>query len=588
MAKVSETKTIPRNQLENLRKSEVVDMIITMRDDEGTANITKKLSETLLQFFPDAWLTTATDISLVLHLLDLFWGLIWTCSIIEPGSSACHLAHTWLALATLPWMVTEVKLMDLKLVNARQFTHWSAKLKWNEDVRVKSKSIRVIAVLPGNVAPSLDESTLVGLIEEVVAVMKPLVKKRPEEMAPVLTSVLVETPSVKEFLANMPLLPEDDSLSIINQAILEHQLKVVGVEVRVNVLHQATLQPAGHESVEVRVNALHRLRHNQPAIHLLTTQSDNVHTTISELFTVILKVLNEIHLNIESELFIVQLVTELGRTFLAATDANTQTCASYAMLEVTRLYGIRESGSGEATPIGSQAWEKLPYHLQEMIYPLLTSKYTLSTGNNRSSVTLPSPIFGSDKAKTFQQWLTSWECSLVDLLQGERASQVFSACKPILCRDTTTAIYLLPSILICMLCETSDHHHQITTQVLSVMNQLQEKDKEEAALSIISIEIKQLAVLDYLSKWSQKKRQAETQGKKGRAAFVPSTQLHQVMSFLEKIPADILAHISYQSHAYSPALMHIEAYIKDNPLQVKEHLCFLQVSECFVLKSIER
>ncbi|KAK4296206.1 hypothetical protein Pmani_031275 [Petrolisthes manimaculis] len=265
MAKVSETKTIPRNQLENLRKSELVDMIITMRDDEGTANITKKLSErndlpsdhapifvtfssiginlddilmraeslgdhsvlhgplskpklsdreplcvgdsggggggggsvgmevevrattevvasvrsvataaaaassvsggqTLLQFFPDAWLTTATDslltvitmskdISLVLHLLYLFWGLIWTCSIIEPGSSACHLAHTWLALATLPWMVTEVKLMDLKLVNARQFTHWSAKLKWNEDVRVKSKSIRVIAVLPGNVAP---------------------------------------------------------------------------------------------------------------------------------------------------------------------------------------------------------------------------------------------------------------------------------------------------------------------------------------------------------------------------------------------------------------------------------------------------
>ncbi|KAK4323288.1 hypothetical protein Pmani_005988 [Petrolisthes manimaculis] len=438
---------------------------------------------------------------------------------------------------------------------------------------------------------NLDESTLVGLIEEVVAVMKPLVKKRPEEMAPVLTSVLVETPSVKEFLANMPLLPEDDSLSIINQAILEHQLKVVGESERPP---PATLQPAGHESVEVRVNALHRLRHNQPAIHLLTTQSDNVHTTISELFTVILKVLNEIHLNIESELFIVQLVTELGRAFLADTDANTQTCASYAMLEVTRLYGIRESGSGEATPIGSQAWEKLPYHLQEIIYPLLTSKYMLSTGNNRSSVTLPSPIFGSDKAKTFQQWLTSWECSLVDLLQGERASQVFSACKPILRRDTTTAIYLLPSILICMLCETSDHHQQITTQVLSVMNQLQEKDKDEAALSIISIEIKQLAVetvfsaLDYLSKWSQKKRQAETQGKKGRAAFIPSTQLHQVMSFLEKIPADILAHTSYKSHAYSPALMHIEAYIKDNPLQVKEHLLFLQVSECFVLKSIER
>ncbi|KAK3852062.1 hypothetical protein Pcinc_041331, partial [Petrolisthes cinctipes] len=470
---------------------------------------------------------------------------------------------------------------------------------------------------------NLDESTLVGLIEEVVAVMKPLVKKRPEQMAPVLTSVLVETPSVKEFLANMPLLPEDDSLSMINQAILEHQLKVVGgsTEEVLKVLC-SIMKGLTHESVEVRVNALHRLhytlRHNQPAIHLLTTQSDNVHPTISELFSFILsqcreveeevqltvaeclgllgaidpsrlytydsnkEALNEIHLNIENELFIVQLVTELGRAFLAATDANTQTCASYAMQEVTRLYGIRESGSGEATPIGSQAWEKLPYHLQEIICPLLTSKYTLSTGNNRSSVTLPSPIFGSGKAKTFQQWLTSWECSLVDLLQGERASQVFSACKPILRRDTTTAIYLLPSILICVLCETSDHQQQITTEVLSVMNQLQEKDKDEAAPSILSIEIKQLAVqtvfsaLDYLSKWAQKKRQAETQGKKGRGAFVPSTQLKQVMSFLEKIPADILAHTSYKSHAYSRALMHIEAYIKDNPQQVKEHLRFLQ------------
>ena len=40
MAKqVSESKTIPRNQLENLRKSELVDIIIAMRDDdEGSSN----------------------------------------------------------------------------------------------------------------------------------------------------------------------------------------------------------------------------------------------------------------------------------------------------------------------------------------------------------------------------------------------------------------------------------------------------------------------------------------------------------------------------------------------------------------------
>jgi len=41
--------------------------------------------------------------------------------------------------------------------------------------------------------------------------------------------------------------------------------------------------------------------------------------------------LSKINLNLEEEVFIVELVTELGRTFLAATDTNTQTCASYAM-----------------------------------------------------------------------------------------------------------------------------------------------------------------------------------------------------------------------------------------------------------------
>lgn len=49
------------------------------------------------------------------------------------------------------------------------------------------------------------------------------------------------------------------------------------------------------------------------------------------------------------------------------------------------------------------------------------------------------------------------------------------------------------------------------------------------------------------------------------------------MNFLEKIPSDILAQTSYKTHAYSRALLHIEAYIRDHPQQMKEHLRFLQV-----------
>lgn len=56
-----------------------------------------------------------------------------------------------------------------------------------------------------------------------------------------------------------------------------------------------------------------------------------------------------------------------------------------------------------------------------------------------------------------------------------------------------------------------------------------------------------------------------------------SNTLSKVMNFLEKIPSDILAQTSYKTHAYSRALLHIEAYIRDHPHQMKEHLRFLQV-----------
>ncbi|XP_047501891.1 serine/threonine-protein kinase ATR-like [Penaeus chinensis] len=469
---------------------------------------------------------------------------------------------------------------------------------------------------------NLDESTLEGLLEEVAVVVKPLVKERPQQMAPVLTSVLVEMPSIRPLLGNLPLLPEDPALTQVNQAILERQTRVMGGsrEEVVSAL-SPVLRGLSHESLDVRLHALNRLRHilrhNQEAVHHLTTDADTVHPTVSELFSILLgqcreveeevqvavadclgllgaidpmrlythsnikEELSKIHLNIEEELFIVELVTELGRAFLAATDANTQTCASYAMQEVTRVYGIRERGSEGATPVGSGAWDRLPYQMQEIIFPLMTSKYTVANSNSRSTSGRPSPIYGSSRAQTFHQWLTNWTCSLIDLLKGERAFQVFSACKPILRRDTTTAMYLLQPVLVCALRESEQHHETILKEVLAVMKHMDEKPVAEQP-STISLELQHLAVqtlftaLDYVSKWIQKQRQIENASKKGRGAFTPSMELQQVTGFLEKIPANLLAQTSFKCQAYHRAMLHIEAFLKDNPSQLKEHLGFMQ------------
>ncbi|XP_068202044.1 serine/threonine-protein kinase ATR [Palaemon carinicauda] len=466
---------------------------------------------------------------------------------------------------------------------------------------------------------NLDETTLLGLIEEIVILIIPLVKVRPQQMAPVLNDILVEMPVMQPLLGNLPLFQDHEALRKINHAILEHQTVLIsGNTQEVVEALSSVLRGLNHESIDVRLCALsrlrHTLRHNQGTVHHLTTDLDNVHPVVSELFsnllgqcrevdeelqisvaeclgllgaidptrlytqTSIKEEMSKIHLSIQSELFILELVTELGRAFLAANDGNSQTCASYAMQEITRIYGVRDKDTEGSSREGSKVWDRLPYQLQEIIFPLLTSKYTVSSSITKTS-SLPSPIYGSSHAKTFHQWLTSWACSLVDLLKSEVASQVFKACKPIVRRDLTTAMYLLSPLLVCVLCESPEYHDKILTEVLAVMSC---KQKEEEHQHSWSSESQQMAVqtvfstLDYVSKWSQKQRQVESVGKKPRVAFSPSPELRQVNGFLEKIPANLLAQTSFKCKAYSRALLHIEAHLKDNPEQLKECLHFLQ------------
>lgn len=66
--------------------------------------------------------------------------------------------------------------------------------------------------------------------------------------------------------------------------------------------------------------------------------------------------------------------------------------------------------------------------------------------------------------------------------------QVFSACKPILRRDTTTAMYLLQPVLVCALRESEQHHETILKEVLAVMKHMDEKPVAEQP-STISLEL---------------------------------------------------------------------------------------------------
>ncbi|XP_066955721.1 serine/threonine-protein kinase ATR [Macrobrachium rosenbergii] len=132
-----------------------------------TAHVAVELPQTkvLLQFLPDEWLQSITDsvfnilmevenIYQVISVMELMRHVSWAVCVVDRSTDQSKLKEMWLALATLPWMASEVNVLDLKAAaQGKKISLWANKIKWNNDSKVKSQSIAVIAVLDDKVAP---------------------------------------------------------------------------------------------------------------------------------------------------------------------------------------------------------------------------------------------------------------------------------------------------------------------------------------------------------------------------------------------------------------------------------------------------
>lgn len=65
-----------------------------------------------------------------------------------------------------------------------------------------------------------------------------------------------------------------------------------------------------------------------------------------------------------------------------------------------------------------------------------------------------------------------------------------------------------------------------------------------------------------------------------------SVQYQNVTKFLELIPQDTLAVASFRSKAYTRAVMHFESFIVEKKQEIQEHLGFLQVRKCSLLRKL--
>ncbi|KAI5062158.1 hypothetical protein GOP47_0022697, partial [Adiantum capillus-veneris] len=308
----------------------------------------------------------------------------------------------------------------------------------------------------------------------------------------------------------------------------------------------------------------------------------------------------------------------LVRVMRAASETDVQDAAALAIQELLKHCGCRAAVLGSShsstanklnhmsknkaknsleAPLsdrGEKLWNRFSEDIKDIITPCLTSKYLLKNAN----ALVPSgTVFRP--GMSFRRWMYLWVRRLVLLTTGSR-SLIFIACKGILRHDMATLLYLLPYIVLNVVCDgTPEARASVTDEILSVLAEAAKGANEntnkrtagQAALgnsshsnlgpSEVSIQAV-FTLLDNLAQWLDEGKQEtalmqqlEASGsQKGKHRNSKSTgnqdpqvlkvfQHTHVSQLLEAIPKTALAAASFRCQAYARALLYFEAHIRN-------------------------
>ena len=152
-----------------------------------------------------------------------------------------------------------------------------------------------------------------------------------------------------------------------------------------------------------------------------------------------------------------------------------------------------------------------------MIFTLV-SHY--SSKNQEHITQFSVPIYQSINGSTYSDWISNWSSHLIAKVKTPEILAIFIACKAILKKDPTCALFLLPYILCHILGHGSpEDHDEIICEMDAIIGNEQEKSKitlngsilaEEKHNSVaedLGILAKQtiFTVIDHMNKWVTKK-----------------------------------------------------------------------------------
>ncbi|TVU07548.1 hypothetical protein EJB05_40909, partial [Eragrostis curvula] len=280
----------------------------------------------------------------------------------------------------------------------------------------------------------------------------------------------------------------------------------------------------------------------------------------------------------------------LARAFRAASDTTVQDSAALAIQELLKLAGcqsslnegnVKKSNCSEMSHRGQKLWGRFSNYVKEIIAPCLTSRFHLP---NTTDSTLVSPIYRP--TMSFRRWIYYWIRKLTSHATGPR-SDIFSACRGIVRHDMPTAIYLLPYMVLNVVCYGIPEARQsITEEILCVLNAAASESSGAAVHGITGGQSEVciqaiFTLLDNLGQWVDDLKQEialsqsnyamagkhggklkdETYSGYGQDQML--VQCSNVAELLAAIPKVTLARASLRCQAHARALMYFESHVRE-------------------------
>lgn len=292
----------------------------------------------------------------------------------------------------------------------------------------------------------------------------------------------------------------------------------------------------------------------------------------------------------------------LARAFRAAPDTIIQDSAALAIQELLKIAGCEASldksltatisqplknkhtskgtssrtknnnAADDMNTRGQRLWDRFSNYVKEIIAPCLTSRFQLPQVSDTAS---SGPIFRP--TMSFRRWIFSWIKKLTVHATGSRAS-IFNACRGIVRHDMQTATYLLPYLVLNVVCQGTEEARQgITHEILSV---LEAAASENSGVSVHGISGGQSEVciqaiftlLDNLGQWVDDVEQelaltlqpsaSKQQALKLKDHQEQLLQCKYVAELLSVIPKVTLARASFRCRAYARSLMYYESHVR--------------------------